>query len=71
LKLFKNDHMKDDAKSIVEGSPYERLCKISHIPNPQKKIISIINFFITIINFFGNNEAIIPKFNRQIIIWAL
>ncbi len=64
LKLFKNDHMKDDAKSIVEGSPYERLCKISHIPNPQKK-------FITIINFFGNNEAIIPKFNRQIIIWAL
>jgi hypothetical protein len=61
--------MKDDAKSIVEGSPYERLCKISHIPNPQNFLS--LGFFITRIIFFGNNEAIIPQLNRQIITWAL
>jgi hypothetical protein len=34
-----NDYMKDYAKSIVQGWPYEKLWKKSHILVPQKKFI--------------------------------
>jgi hypothetical protein len=40
MELSRDDHMKDYAKSIVQGQPYERLCKISHIPVPLKFLVT-------------------------------
>jgi hypothetical protein len=55
-QLSKDHHTKDYAKSLI----YQIL-----------EISCHWNFIITRIIFFGNNEAIIPQFNLQIIIWAL